>query len=180
MRGKRGTAGLLVLGLLGLGSGLASCGSGGGEPKPEGVSASQREGRSEVLRGLMASRERVDPSALKSATGDAREATVSDTSQGTGGSGRPQAHGWAAGRVSWVGDNEVLFVDGQGQEREVWVEEGTRLRRDDQPAELRDLMEGDELRVTYEARDEGWIARDLEVVSARKTFEPAPPSSPLR
>lgn len=180
MRGKRGTAGLLVLGLLGLGSGLASCGSGGGEPKPEGVSASQREGRSEVLRGLMASRERVDPSALKSATEDAREATVSDTPQGTGGSGRPQVHGWAAGRVSWVGDNEVLFVDGQGQEREVWVEEGTRLRRDERVAELRDLKEGDELRVTYEARDEGWIAWDLEAVPARKTFEPAPPSSPLR
>lgn len=179
MRGKRGTAGLLVLGLLGLGSGLASCDS-SEVPKPEGPSARQREGRSEVLRGLMASKERVDPEALKSAREEAQGATVAQTPQGTGGSGRSQAQGWAAGRVSWVGDNEVLFVDGQGREREVWVEEGTQLRRDDQAAELRDLKEGDELRVTYEARDEGWIARDLEAVPARRTFEPAPASSPLR
>ncbi|RKH00910.1 hypothetical protein D7V97_29685 [Corallococcus sp. CA053C] len=180
MRGKRGTAGLLVLGLLGLGGGLSSCGS-GGEQKPEGPSAKQREGRSEVLRGLMASKERVEPSALKAAGAEAKGATVPETQEeGTGGSGRPQAHGWVAGRVSWVGDNEVLFVDGQGQEREVWVEEGTRLRRDNQDAELRDLKEGDELRVTYESRDEGWIARDVEVVPARKMFEPEPESQPLR
>ncbi|RKH63472.1 hypothetical protein [Corallococcus llansteffanensis] len=179
MRGRRGTAGLLVLGLLGLGSGLSSCGT-GGESKPEGPSARQREGRSEVLRGLMASKERVDPNALKATGEEARGATVPETPDGTGGSGRPQAHGWAAGRVSWVGDNEVLFVDGQGEEREVWVEEGTQLRRDGQSAELRDMKEGDELRVTYEARDEGWIARDLEVVPARKAFEPEPQSVPLR
>ena len=137
MRGKRGTAGLLVLGLLGLGGGLVSCGS-GDEPKLELPSAKQREGRAEVLRGLMASKERVDPSALKAAGAEAKGATVPEEPQGTGGSGRPQAHGWVAGRVSWVGDNEVLFVDGQGQEREVWVEDGTRLRRDNQDAELRD------------------------------------------
>ncbi|RYZ42089.1 MAG: hypothetical protein EOO71_09350 [Myxococcaceae bacterium] len=179
MRGMRRTAGLLVLGLVGLGSAWA-CGS--QEPKPEGPSAKHREGRSEVLRGLMASKERVDPGALKAAGEEAKATPVSvqPTPEGTGGSGRPEAQGWAAGRVSWVGDDEVLFVDGHGKEREVRVEEGTQLRRDDQNAELRDLTEGDEIRVTYQDTGEGWLARDLEAMPARKAPEPDPNSPPLR
>ncbi|RKH30375.1 hypothetical protein D7Y13_13455 [Corallococcus praedator] len=175
----RRTAGLLMLGFVGLGS-VWACGD--REPKPEGPPAKHREGRSEVLRGLMASKERVDPGALKGAGEDVKETPVSaqPTPAGTGGSGRPDAQGWAAGRVSWVGDDEVLFVDGQGEEREVRVEEGTRLRRDEQSAQLRDLSEGDEIRVTYEDTGEGWIARDLEAVPARKEPEPDPTSPPLR
>ncbi|MCY1040861.1 hypothetical protein OV208_05950 [Corallococcus sp. bb12-1] len=179
MRGMRGTAGLLVLGLVGLG-GLWACGR--EEPKIEGPSAKQREGRSDVLRGLMASKERVEPEALKAAGEDVKGSTVSTQPmpEGTGGSGRPEAQGWAAGKVSWVGDDEVLFVDGYGEEREVRVEAGTHLRRDDQPVALRDLSKGDEIRVTYEDTNAGWIARDLEAVPGRDAPEPDPTSPPLR
>ncbi|MCY1030169.1 hypothetical protein OV207_01785 [Corallococcus sp. BB11-1] len=179
MRGMRGTAGLLVLGLVGLGSAWA-CGD--AAPKPEGPSAKHREGRSEVLRGLMASKERVAPDNLKATGGEAAGTPMAGqpTPEGTGGSGRPELQGWAAGRVSWVGDDEVLFVDGQGEEREVVVEPGARLRRDEQLAELRDLREGDEIRVTYEATGKGWLALDLEAVPARKAPEPEPVPPPLR
>ncbi|NOK36724.1 hypothetical protein [Corallococcus exercitus] len=179
MRGMRGTAGLLVLGLMGLG-GLSACN--GGEPGPDGPSAKHREGRSEVLRGLMASKETVDPKALKNAGAEAKGAPgPAPAPEGTGGSGQqPRPMGWAAGRVSWVGDDEVLFVDGHGQEQEVHVDEATRLKRGDENAQLRDLSEGDEIRVTYEDQGQEWIARDVDAVPARKTPGPDPESPPLR
>ncbi|MBN8229982.1 hypothetical protein JYK02_20930 [Corallococcus macrosporus] len=181
MRGMRGTAGLLVLGLLGLGSlgGLTACG--GGDAKSPGPSAKHREGRSEVLRGLMASKEHVDPDALKAAGAEVKgEASPAPAAaEGTGGSGSQQRPmGWAAGRVSWVGDDEVLFVDGRGQEQEVRVDEATRLRRNEENVQLRELSEGDEIRVTYEDQGQEWIARDVEAVPERRTPEPGSP--PLR
>ncbi|RKH01770.1 hypothetical protein D7X32_19090 [Corallococcus carmarthensis] len=173
----RGTAGLLVLGLVGLG-GLSACN--GGEPGTDGPSAKHREGRSDVLRGLMASKETVDPKALKNAGAEAKGAPA-PAPEGTGGSGQqPRPMGWAAGRVSWVGDDELLFVDGQGQEQEVLVDEATRLRRDDENAQLRDLSEGDEIRVTYEDHGQEWIARDVDAVPVPRTPAPNPESPPLR
>ncbi|NBD10151.1 MULTISPECIES: hypothetical protein [Corallococcus] len=179
MRRLRGAAGLLLMGLAG-GGVLSACH--GGDSKPEGPSASHREGRSEVLRGLMASKQNVDPAALKAAGAQAKNAGAPTQPEppGTGGSGRPETQEWAAGKVSWVGDDEVLFVDGQGQEREVRVDQNTRLRRNDDNAQLRDLMEGDELRVTYDDTREGWIARDVDVVSVPRPPPPNPESPPLR
>ncbi|RKH68479.1 DUF5666 domain-containing protein [Corallococcus aberystwythensis] len=179
MRRLRGTAGLLVMGLVGLG-GLSACN--GGEPGHDRPSAKHREGRSEVLRGLMASKETVDPKALKTAGAEAKgEAAPAPAPEGTGGSGQqPRPMGWAAGRVSWVGDDELLFVDGQGQEQEVFVDEATRLKRDDENAQLRDLSEGDEIRVSYEDQGQEWIAREVEAVPERKTPGPNPESPPLR
>ncbi|NOK09069.1 hypothetical protein [Corallococcus exercitus] len=179
MRRMRGTAGLLVLGLLGFG-GLSACNR--GEPASDGPSAKHREGRSEVLRGLMASKETVDPKALKSAGAEAKGAPApAPAPEGTGGSGSQQRPmGWAAGRVSWVGDDELLFVDGQGQEQEVRVDEATRLKRGDENAQLRDLSEGDEIRVTYEDQGQDWIARDVEAVPVPATPGVNPQSPPLR
>jgi hypothetical protein len=181
MRRMRKTSGLLLAGLLGLG-GLFACQ--GGEPGPEGPSAKERQGRSEVLRGLIASKENVDPGALKAAGAEAKGAPVSaqpvSPDEGTGGSGTPESVGWAAGRVSWVGDNELLFVDGSGEEREVLIEASTQLRRDDQDAQLRDFSEGDEIRVNYEDTGQAWIARDVDAVPARRLPAPNPESPPLR
>ncbi|WP_147439264.1 hypothetical protein [Corallococcus sp. CA049B] len=179
MRRMRGTAGLLVLGLVGLG-GLSACH--GGEPGADGPSAKHREGRSEVLRGLMASKETVDPKALKTAGSEARGAPPpAPAPEGTGGSGQqPRPMGWAAGRVSWVGDDELLFVDGHGLEQEVFVDEATRLKRADENVQLHDLSEGDEIRVTYEDHGQEWIARDVEAVPAVKPPGPDPEAPPLR
>lgn len=177
MRRMRGTAGLLVLGLVGLG-GLSACNR--GEPGTAGPSAKHREGRSEVLRGLIASKESVDPKALRTAGAEAKGAPP-PAPEGTGGSGQPsRPMGWTAGRVSWVGDDELLFVDGHGQEQEVLVDEATRFKRNDENAQLRDLSEGDEIRVTYEDQGQGWIARDVEAVPAVKPPGPNPESPPLR
>ncbi|WP_223640982.1 hypothetical protein [Corallococcus sp. EGB] len=180
MRGMHGTAALLVLGMVGLG-GLSACH--GGEPGPEGPSAKHREGRSEVLRGLMASKESVDPNALRAAGKEAKgtAAAPAPAPEGTGGSGQPQhPMGWAAGRVSWVGDDELLFVDGRGQEQEVFVDEATRIKRGGQNVQLRDMAEGDEIRVSYEDQGQEWIARDVEAVPARSAPKPPPEPPPLR
>ena len=179
MRRMRGTACLLVLGLTGLG-GLSACNDGG--LNPDEPSAKHREGRSEVLRGLMASKETVDPKALKSAGAEAKGAPPpAPAPEGTGGSGQQQRPmGWAAGRVSWVGDDELLFVDGHGQEQEVYVDEATRLRRGEENAQLRDMSEGDEIRVTYEDHGQEWIARDVEAVPVEPVPGPDPQSPPLR
>ncbi|CAM4169478.1 hypothetical protein [Corallococcus exiguus] len=177
MRRLRGTAGLLMLGLVGLG-GLSACK--GGEPGQDGPSAKHREGRSEVLRGLMASKETVDPKALKTA-GSEVKGSPAPAPEGTGGSGQqPRPMGWAAGRVSWVGDDELLFVDGQGLEREVFVDEATRLKRADENVQLHDMSEGDEIRVTFEDHGQEWIARDVEAVPAEPESGPDPQAPPLR
>ncbi|AFE03331.1 putative lipoprotein [Corallococcus coralloides DSM 2259] len=177
MRRMHGTAGLLVLGLVGLG-GLSACN--GGEPGPDGPSAKHREGRSEVLRGLMASKETVDPKALKTAGAEAK-GEPAPAPEGTGGSGQqPRPMGWAAGRVSWVGDDELLFVDGHGHEQEVFVDEATRLKRADENVQLRDMSEGDEIRVTYEDHGQEWIARDVEAVPVEPAPGPDPEAPPLR
>ncbi|MBN9681226.1 MULTISPECIES: hypothetical protein [unclassified Corallococcus] len=177
MRRTRGTASLLMLGLMGLG-GLSACK--GGEPGADAPSAKHREGRSEVLRGLMASKEAVDPKALKTA-GSEVKGEPAPAPEGTGGSGQQtRPMGWAAGRVSWVGDDELLFVDGHGQEQEVLVDEATRFKRADENVQLHDLSEGDEIRVTYEDHGQEWIARDVEAVPVVREPGPDPQSPPLR
>lgn len=182
MRRMRGTAALLVLGLAGFG-GLSACNR--GEPGPVGPSAKHREGRSEVLRGLMASKESVDPKALKAAGAEAKgtAAAPAPVQEGTGGSGQPtRPMGWAAGRVSWVGDDELLFVDGHGQEQEVFVDEATRIKRGGDNVQLRDMSEGDEIRVSFEDHGQEWIARDVEAVPAAQPSPGAthPEAPPLR
>lgn len=155
--------GLTVSGLC-LGCGQESMG--GGEP-----SASEREGRSEVLRGLMASKEQApDPEALK---GPSDEETVAITpgAAGQGGSGRPGSTKQVQGRVTWVGDNELLIRVPGGVERDLEVNPATRLLERGAPVTLRRLAEGDEVRVSYEEGPGGWVARQVELL-------PAPDASP--
>jgi hypothetical protein len=185
MRGTRRWA-ALALGVTGL-----CLGCGRGDPKPEGPSASDRAARSDVLRDMVAAREKVDPEGLRSARPNPNPGGAvapGPGTQGVGGSGRPEPSGRTGGRVSWVGDNELLFRDATGAEREVHVEEGTRLLRKGEPMRLRELSEGQEVRVSYDESPAGWVAREVEVVSASELparppqapANPSPPQQPKR
>ncbi|NMO19583.1 hypothetical protein [Pyxidicoccus fallax] len=169
----------LAIGVSALGLGL-SCrqdGMGGGEP-----SASEREGRSEVLRGLMAPKEQVpDPEALTKES-ERAPSVVTPGPPGQGGSGLPEPTGRVQGRVSWVGDNELLIRDAAGQERDLEVNTGTRLLVNGAPVNLREVEEGDEVRVSYDEGPGGWVARQVEVLPTAEpdAGEQGRPSTPLR
>lgn len=170
MRGARGRA-VLVLAV----AGALWHGCQGDEPKPVGPSAEHREGRSDVLRGLMASREKVDPNALRSSA-PAAEGVASGGGTdlpGQGGSGPPAPSRSMSGEVTWVGDNELLVRDAGGAEREVQVGEDTRMRWNGEPVRLPELSEGQEVRVAYDDTPGGWVAREVEVVPSREAPPPA-------
>ncbi|MFP2927364.1 hypothetical protein ACLESO_19635 [Pyxidicoccus sp. 3LG] len=142
--------------LLALGVGGLWLGCDGGRSGP---SAGEREGRSEVLRNLMASREEApNPEALRNADG------VLPESLGQGGSGRPEPTGSVQGEVTWVGDDELLIRDQQGVERDVEVSPDTRILLKDKPVGLRAMWAGDQVRVSYDEGPGGWVARQVEVM----------------
>ncbi|WP_164012182.1 hypothetical protein [Pyxidicoccus trucidator] len=133
-------------------------------PAPVGPSAGEREGRSEVLRNLMASKEQApDPEALKGPTASVPEA-VPPEPPGQGGSGRPEQTQSVQGRVSWVGDDELLLLDASGEERDLEVTPRTRLLKNGDSVSLRALYQGDEVRVSYEEGPGGWVAHQVEVL----------------
>ncbi|GHG78328.1 hypothetical protein [Comamonas sp. JC664] len=115
-------------------------------------SASEREGRSDILQGLMASRERGPGSG-------GGTAAVPTEPLGQGGSGRPEPSGQLQGHVSWVGDNELLIKDAQGEEHDVGVDDQTLLYMQGEPVSgLREFHEGDAVRVTYGDGPGGLVA----------------------
>ncbi|MBZ4421376.1 hypothetical protein [Myxococcus sp. RHSTA-1-4] len=135
----------------------------------EEPSASEREGRSEVLRGIMASKERTpDPAAMRGPSGQATPGAL-----GQGGSGRPEPTGRLQGQVTWVGDDELLIRDPGGVERDVEVKPETRLQEKGSPVTLRRFSEGDEVRVSYDEGPGGWVAREVELLPAPES--PPPP-----
>ncbi|MCP3143072.1 hypothetical protein [Pyxidicoccus xibeiensis] len=152
MSGARGWTWLaLLVGALGLG-----CERGEGL---QGPSAGEREGRSEVLRELMASREPApDPESLKGPDAMVQEPT------GQGGSGRPEPTGSVQGHVTWVGDNELLIRDLAGVERDLEVNPGTRILLKGKSLGLGGMWTGDEVRVSYDEGPGGWVAREVEVL----------------
>lgn len=139
---------------------------------PSGPSASDREGRSEVLRDLMAAKEKAPD--LEALTGDSpsEPEVVTPGPLGQGGSGRPEQTQHVQGRVSWVGDNELLLRDAGGEERDLEVNTRTRILRRGETVSLRGLQQGDEVRVSYEEGRGGWVAHQVEVL-------PEPDSEPL-
>ncbi|WP_426748862.1 hypothetical protein VZQ01_21485 [Myxococcus faecalis] len=150
-RRVRGWALGLLLGVWGV-----SCephedtGGGGGEGLP---SAKNRELRSAFWRDLMASREKApDPEALKG-----------PDAQGVGGSGHAEPSGILHGRVTWVGDNELLVRDGAGVEQDIEVVPDTRLRLNGNAVGLASMREGDAVKVTYDDGPGGWVAREVDV-----------------
>ncbi|WP_044889960.1 hypothetical protein [Myxococcus hansupus] len=127
-----------------------SCGQRSEDRSPP--SANEREGRSDILQGLMSSRERAP-------AGGVGSAVLPTEPLGQGGAGRPEPSGRLQGHVSWVGDNELLIKDADGVEHDVGVDAQTLLYMQGEPASgLREFREGDEVRVTYGDGPGGLVA----------------------
>lgn len=125
-----------------------------------------REARAEVLRELMASREKIDPQAIQSQRRDLQAELGQGQSTGQGGSGspEPQPATNVHGLVAWVGDDELLVRDTGGVERDLRVDDGTRFHRGDREISRRMLEKGAEVRVAYEVQQGEWVARDVELL----------------
>jgi hypothetical protein len=146
---------------------LAACAVGAGcRSNEEGPSAQEREVRSEVLRGLFSSRERVPtPGELEAQRRDFR-AEVSPSEQAAqGGSGPWVPAEQMTGQVEWVGDDELLVTDAGGAEREVRVEEDTRFLEQGREVSRRTVEEGAQVQVAYEIEQGEWVAREVALLS---------------
>lgn len=132
------------------------------DPEPK---ASDREARSELLRDLVASREKApDPEKLKGPPGSQQPSSITPEPPGQGGSGRPEPTGSLQGRVEWVGDDELLIRDAGGVERDLEVRPDTRLVMKGEEVGLREVQQGDQVRVAYDEGTGGWVARQVEVL----------------
>ena len=152
------------------GVGLA-CWSGDEDP-----SGREREARSQVLRELMASREKMpDPQALQAQRRDLQAELGEGQSAGQGGSGQEQPATNVHGLVAWVGDDELLVRDTGGVERDLRIDDDTRFRRGDRQVSRRLVEKGAEVRVAYEVEQGDWVARDVELLRPSTP----PPSTPL-
>ncbi len=135
-------------------------------------SAGEREGRSDILRGLMSSRERPPEVGALSGSGGGT-VTLPSEPLGQGGSGRPEPTEQLEGHVAWVGDNELLVRDAAGVEHDVGVDDATLLYMKGKPVgRLREFHEGDEVRVTYGEGPGGLVAH---LVDGTPGAGPVPP-----
>jgi len=145
-----------------------ACRSGDGEP-----SAQEREVRSEVLRGLFSSRERLPSSGeLEAQRRDLRAEVGTPEELGQGGSGHEVPTARVTGKVEWVGDDELLLRDPRGEEREVRVEDQTRFLEKGAEVSRRTVAEGAQVQVAYAVEQGEWVAREVAVLS------PPPPLPP--
>ncbi|MBJ6764950.1 hypothetical protein JGU66_29655 [Myxococcaceae bacterium JPH2] len=156
-----------MLALAGLGLG---CGRG-----PEGPSARDREGRSRVLNNFLAARQKVDADALKAAG----PALLGQDAGACEAEDSPAPSEELRGRVTWVGDDELLFRDTTGVEHEVLVAPRTRIHRRNRPVLLRELSEGQEVRVAFNVTSGGWMAREVEIVPANLPPASGEPEHPM-
>lgn len=132
-----------------------------------GPSAGEREGRSDVLRGLMASKERApEPENLKGPSDLAPQPAPPEPQpeSGQGGSGRPESVKSVQGQVSWVGDDELLIRDAEGMEHDFEVNANTRLVVGKDVVPLRAMHKDDAVRVSYDEGAGGLVARQVEVL----------------
>ncbi|MCY1018600.1 hypothetical protein [Pyxidicoccus sp. MSG2] len=139
---------------------------------PAGPSAGEREGRSDVLRGLMASKERApEPEDLKGPSELAPQPVPPEPQpeQGQGGSGRPESVKSVQGQVAWVGDDELLIRDADGREHDFEVSPDTRLVMGKDVVPLRSMRKDDTVRVSYDEGPGGQVARQVEVLPAPDT-----------
>lgn len=159
MRRLRWWKALAAIVALGGGMGVACL---GGEDTP---SAEQREGRSLLLRDLLASRERLpSPEELEAQRRDLQAEVGGGEAPAQGGSGREQPTASITGTVEWVGDNELLFLDEGGEEREVRVEGDTRFLERGQEVSRRTVETGAQIRVGYDEEQGEWVARQVELL----------------
>lgn len=151
-----------------MGLGLACEGS----DKPP--SGSERQARSQVLRDLIASREKMpDPQALEAqrkdlqAEVDPNAALDQDTSESV----QPMAS--TLGLVEWVGNDELLIRDTGGVERDVRIQDDTHFVQGERPVSRRLVEEGAQVRVAYTVAQGEWVAREVELLR-----KPEPPPMP--
>ncbi|HYI00600.1 hypothetical protein [Hyalangium sp.] len=157
-----------VGGLLGLGF---ACGNADGPP-----SAREREARSELLRDLIASRERMpDPNELQAQRRDLQAELGQGEELGHGGSGQSRLTASVTGTVEWVGDDELLVRDTGGVERDVRVLDDTRFRRGDREVSRRTVEQGAEVQVSYDVQQGEWVALEVTLLPQRVP----PPSTSL-
>ena len=133
----------------------------------EGPSAQEREVRSEVLRGLFSSRERLpSPGELEAQRRDLQaEVGALEESAAHGGSGSQVPTAQVTGQVAWVGDDELLLKDAGGVEREVRVEQQTRFLEQGEEVSRRTVEEGASVRVAYHVEQGEWVAREVALLS---------------
>lgn len=147
----------------------------------EAPSGREREARSELLRELMASREKMpDPQALQAQRRDlqaelGQEQGAGQGGSGQGGSGQEQPATNVHGLVAWVGDDELLVRDTGGVERDLRVDDSTRFHSGDRQVSRRMVEKGAEVRVAYEVQQGEWVARDVELLRPSTP----PPATPL-
>ncbi|MFL5345093.1 MAG: hypothetical protein ACJ8AT_09875 [Hyalangium sp.] len=130
-----------------------------------------REARSELLRDLVASREKMpEPPALQAqhkdlrAEGDPSAAPDQDSPE----SAQPAAS--TLGLVEWVGNDELLVRDTGGVERDVRIQPDTRFLQGDRQVSRRMVEQGVQVRVAYTVAQGEWVAREVELVR-----KPEPP-----
>ncbi len=142
----------------------------GGE---EGPSAQERQRRSEVLRGLLSSRERMPtPGELEAQRRNLRVEAGPGEPLALGGSGRQVPTAQVTGEVEWVGDDELLLRDASGVEQEVRVEDETRFFTHGQEVSRRTVEEGAHVRVAYNVEQGEWVAREVALLSQPSPLPP--------
>jgi hypothetical protein len=156
---RRWTAILAAAGGL-WGLGLA-CNRGPDQP-PDGH---ERHVRSQVLRDLIASREKMpDPQELQAQRRDLRAEVDPGEGVAQGSFEREQPEATALGTVEWVGDDELLVRDTWGVERDVRVEDDTRFQQAGREVSRRTVEEGAQVRVAYNVAQGEWVAREVELL----------------
>ncbi|ADO68373.1 hypothetical protein [Stigmatella aurantiaca] len=144
--------------------------------KPEEApSASEREARSQVLKNLMASRERLpEPEALDVQRRNLEVEVQGGEHTARGDAGRPLPTASTSGTVEWVGDDELLFRDEAGQEQEVRIQEDTLYVEKGREVSRWSVGQGAEVRVRYDEEQGEWVAREVELLR-RASEAKAPP-----
>jgi hypothetical protein len=166
---------MAVLGAVGGACGLAFACQGSDEPP----SAGERQARSQLVRDLIASRERMpDSDGLQAQRRDLQAELNPDEGPGQGGSGREQPAASTLGTVVWVGNDELLVRDTGGVERDVRIEDSTYFRQGDRSVSRRLVEKGAQVRVGYDVAQGEWVAREVELLRGTASIDVEDGASP--
>ena len=128
-------------------------------------SAHDRLARSQVLKDLIASREKMpDPQQLQSQRKDFQNQVDPGKAVAPGDPEAPPPAASTTGTVEWVGDDELLVRDSGGAERDVRVQDGTRFLQAEREVSRRMVEKGAEVRVAYDVAQGEWVAREVELL----------------
>ncbi|XXF77845.1 hypothetical protein P2318_33065 [Myxococcaceae bacterium GXIMD 01537] len=162
MRAARRWAGGLIAGwgLLG----VLSCG--GGAEDEDGPSASDREARSDVLRGMVASQQSLpQPETLDAQGEELRRGEPLGKEVKAGSAAAKELYPPSlSGTVAGLEEGSLWVVDGQGNTRVVRLDAGTRYVKQNELVKPRAVREGARVRVFYEMKQGQRVARDVELV----------------